>query len=182
MFKKVIAAALLLCVTAISVSAANEMPWGAADRSVNMPQWADMQEGEFAPPEGFTPPEGEFAPPEGFTPPQDSGEFAQPQNNESGSTEKTVPQTDTDVTEGNQAVPENSGEAGQTQSGNRQFGGQRSAGMGGFPGNMQSGQNTAAEQPTGFWGFVKAYSTPIASVVLLGLAFIFVIFYRKKNY
>ena len=56
-------------------------------------------------------------------------------------------------------------------------------GMGSFPGNIQNpNQNTKTEQEIGFWGFVKAYSTPITSVILLALAFIFVIFYRRKNY
>ena len=77
----------------------------------------------------------------------------------------------------------NGEESGQTQGGNQQFSGQMPGGMGVFPGNMQNfnGQ-TQEEQPKGFLGFVKTYSTPITSVVLLGLAFIFVIFYRRKNY
>lgn len=56
-------------------------------------------------------------------------------------------------------------------------------GIGRFSGNMQNpNQNTKTEQETGFLGFVKTYSTPITSVVLLILAFFFVIFYRRKNY
>lgn len=77
----------------------------------------------------------------------------------------------------------NGEQSGQAQDGNRQFGGQMPGGMGGFPGNVQNfnGQ-TQEEQPKGFLGFVKTYSTPITSVILLALAFIFVIFYRRKNY
>ena len=50
-------------------------------------------------------------------------------------------------------------------------------------GNMQNyNQQSQAEQHTGFLGFIKTYSTPITSVILLILAFFFVIFYRRKNY
>lgn len=56
-------------------------------------------------------------------------------------------------------------------------------GMGGFRGNMQNNsERTTEAEPLTFWGFVKTYSTPITSVILLALAFIFVIFYRRKNY
>ena len=143
----------------------------------NMPN-GEMPQGDFAPPEEFTPPDGEF------TPPQNAGEFTQSQSTESNKTEETTtPQADTAVTEENQQSPENSEESGQTQIENSPFGGETPEGMGGFPGNMQSfnGQ-TQEEQLKGFLGFVKTYSTPITSVVLLGLAFIFVIFYRRKNY
>ena len=55
--------------------------------------------------------------------------------------------------------------------------------QGGFHGNMQNNnQQTKEAEPMTFWGFVKTYSTPITSVILLALAFIFVIFYRRKNY
>ncbi|MBR2886308.1 MAG: hypothetical protein IKB93_16205, partial [Clostridia bacterium] len=67
---------------------------------------------------------------------------------------------------------------------NPQFEGRMPGGMqGGFPGNKQNNnQQTKDVEPITFWGFVKTYSTPIASVILLALAFIFVIFYRRKNY
>ena len=168
MLKKVITVALSLClifsVSVLTVGAVGETQQGS------MPPMGEMPAGDFAPPDGFTPPEG-------FTPPD--GEFAPSQ---SESTETVAPKTDTDGTEENQEVPENSEKSGQTQGGNQQFGGQFPGGMDGFPGNMQSSQNTAEEQPMGFLGFVKTYSTPITSVVLLGLAFIFVIFYKRKNY
>lgn len=55
--------------------------------------------------------------------------------------------------------------------------------QGGFPGNMQSNSRQTQEaEPMTFGSFVKTYSTPITSVILLTLAFIFVIFYRRKNY
>ena len=178
MLKKVIATILSLCVifsvSVMTVTAASETQRGRG--LGEMSPIGQRPSGDFAPPEGFIPPEGEFAPP------QNSGEFTPPQGEESSNTETTAPQTDTGATEENQQVPENSKESGQMQGGNSPFGGEMPEGMNGFPGNMQSGQNTAAEQPTGFLGFVKTYSTPITSVVLLGLAFIFVIFYRRKNY
>ena len=61
--------------------------------------------------------------------------------------------------------------------------GQMPEGMEESLGNMQNdNMNTQVEQPTDFLSFVKTYSTPITSVILLVLAFIFVIFYRRKNY
>lgn len=45
-----------------------------------------------------------------------------------------------------------------------------------FPGNMQNGQ--AAEPKS----FVETYSTPIISMILLALAYVFVIFYKRKHY
>ena len=49
--------------------------------------------------------------------------------------------------------------------------------MGGFPMNMQT--DATAEQDAGFF---KTYSTPITSLVLLALAFVFVLLYKRKNY
>jgi len=67
---------------------------------------------------------------------------------------------------------------------NPQFEGRMPAGMkGDFSGSMQKNSAQTEEAETmSFWEFVKTYSTPIASVILLALAFIFVIFYRRKNY
>ena len=153
--------------------------------------------GNFTPPEGgfrspensgnFTPPEnsGEFTPPQNsgeFTPPQNSGGFTPPQSNESNNAGTTVPKADEGVTEENSQIPESGEKSGQAPNGRSPFGEQMPEGMGGFFGNMQNGQNTAAKQPTGFLGFVKTYSTPITSVVLLGLAYLFVIFYKRKHY
>lgn len=49
--------------------------------------------------------------------------------------------------------------------------GQVPFGNGNFPDGMYNAQPT---QQGGVWGFVKTYSTPITSVVLLGLAYVFV--------
>ena len=67
---------------------------------------------------------------------------------------------------------------------NPQFEGRIPSGMqSGFPDSMQNNnQQTRETEPMTFWGFVKTYSTPITSVILLALAFIFVVFYRRKNY
>ena len=210
MLKKVIPIAIALClIFSISVMAENtsavtdgaaagasqQMPQGERPQggrgNMGMPPRGDMQgrtppnmpngempQGEFTPPEGFTPPDGEF------TPPQNAGEFTPLQNDvKTNGTEATESNVDAGIAEKNQQTQENGEQSGQTQGGNQQFGGQMPGGMGGFPGNMQNfnGQ-TQEEQPKGFLGFVKTYSTPITSVVLLGLAFIFVIFYRRKNY
>lgn len=178
MLKKVITTVLSLClifsVSVMTVVAAEETQQG--DMRGGMPRMGEMPSGDFTPPEGFTPPDGELVPP------QNAGEFTPPRSEELGASEITPPKTDTGVTEENQKTPENSEESGQTQGGNSPFGGGMPEGMEGFFGNMQGVQNTGALQSAGFFGFVKTYSTPISSVVLLGLEFIFVIFYRKKNY
>ncbi len=61
--------------------------------------------------------------------------------------------------------------------------------MQGFPGGEQmqrpqgNTDNIQAEaEPMTFMGFVKEYQTPVISVVLLLLAFVFVKFYKRKNY
>ena len=162
MFKKVIPIVISLClIFSISVMAENTSAvtdGSAAGASQQMPQ-------------------GEFTPPEGFTPPQNAGEFAPPESSKNNA-EAVTPPANENVTTENQQTQENGTESNQTPGRNQQFGG-----MGGFPGNMQNfnGQ-TQEDAPKGFLGFVKTYSTPITSVVLLGLAFIFVIFYRRKNY
>ena len=56
--------------------------------------------------------------------------------------------------------------------------------MEGFPGDMPDfgGWTTQEEQPMSFMSFLKTYSTPVTSIILLIFAFIFVIFYKRKNY
>ena len=204
MLKKVIPIVVVLClIFGISAMAENtnavtdgtaamesqQMPQGERQMggrgNMGMPPNGDMQGrtppdmpgGEFTPPEGFTPPDGNF------TPPQNFGEFTPPQNNEISSTSTTAPETDTGVAEEKQENPDMGEDSALTTEENSPFGGQMPGGMGGFPGNMQNfGGQTQEDMPKGFLGFVKTYSTPIVSVILLGLAFIFVIFYRRKNY
>ena len=169
MLKKVISIIFSLClVLSVSAMAENVPTETTSDMSqrAGMPQRGEMSFGEF------TPPEGNFAPPQdfgGFTPSQENGENV------------TTPQTSGTEQEKTQAETKE-GETTQTQNQNSPFGGQMPEGMEGFFGNMQNDQNANLEQETGFSSFVKTYSTPIISVVLLGLAFIFVILYRRKNY
>ena len=49
-------------------------------------------------------------------------------------------------------------------------------------GGMFNQQQNTTEQPTGFWFYAQKYFTPVISVVLLILAFVFVIFYKRKQY
>ncbi len=188
MLKKIIPIAIALClIFSISVMAENTSAvtdGTASGASQQMPQGEHPQGGRgnmgmhpSGDMQGRTPPNM----PNGEMP---QGEFTPPQNAvKANGTEATEPNADAGITEENQQTQENGEESNQTQGGNQQFGGQVPGGMGGFPGNMQNfnGQ-TQEEQPKGFLGFAKTYSTPITSVVLLGFAFIFVIFYRRKNY
>ncbi len=73
---------------------------------------------------------------------------------------------------------------GQTQETEQNFP-QRGQGMqGGFQGQMNGDmqQATAQNQSKSFTDILKEYSTPVISVILLALAFLFVIFYKRKNY
>lgn len=188
MQKKVISVAMAVCLLlGIGIMTVGAMPETEPQTQQNqgqrpgggrggMPQMGEMPSGEFTPPEGFTLPEG-------FTPPQMEGEFTPPQRNESNvNTPALTPEAGEESVRENGQTTENSQAAAETQQENVPFGGQMPEGMGSFPGNMQNSRDTATEQETGFLGFVKTYSTPILSVVLLGLAFLFVIFYRRKNY
>ena len=201
MFKKAIPIVISLClIFSVSVMAENtsavtdgsaagasqQMSQGERTQgergNMGMPPSGDMQ-GRTPPnmPNGEMP-QGEFTPPESFTPPQNAGEFAPPESSKNNA-EAVTPPANENVTTENQQTQENGEDANQTQGGNQQFGDQMPGGMGGFSGNMQSFNGQTQENaPKGFLGFVKTYSTPITSVVLLGLAFIFVIFYRRKNY
>lgn len=206
MLKKVISTMLSLClILCISVAAENidavseatpettqEAPQGIEQRQggerVGMPQMGgmegrippNMQKGErpsgnFTPPEGFKRPEGDFTPPQNsgnFTPPDRN--FTPSENNNAGeNSEMEMPQTENNTTDGNPQKP----------NGEQQFGGRMPGGMGGFSEDMQNfnGQ-PQKEAGAGFKGFVKTYSTPITSVILLVFAFVFVAFYRRKNY
>ena len=157
----------------------NQMPQETIERpggdrmGMGMPPMRDGQSRGTPP----SMPNGEM-PSRDFTPPQNSGEFTPVQRKGTGDNTGELPkQNDNAVTD------ENSEETNQAPDKNSPFGGRMPEGMGGFPGDMQdSSQNAPTVQQTGFIGFVKTYSTPITSVVLLIFAFIFVIFYRRKNY
>ena len=199
MLKKVIPIVILLClIFSISVIAENEMP--ASEDTVTevleqMPQGAEerpqgVRRNMGTPPsgdmQGRTPPtmpNGEF-PREGMNRGQKpSGEFTPPQNAEVDSA-VNVPQSTPAAKETAENTTSTDEQNNHDTEENPQFEGRMPGGMqGGFPGNMQNNnQQTKDAEPMTFWGFVKTYSTPIASVILLALAFIFVIFYRRKNY
>ena len=95
--------------------------------------------------------------------------------NENSVSEETVPEVSEQMPQDAWERPQGGrGNMGMPPSDDRQ---------GRIPPNMQNFNGQAQEEvPMTFSGFVKTYSTPITSVVLLGLAFIFVIFYRRKNY
>ena len=162
-----------------------QMPQGAEEgpqgvrRNMGTPPSDDMQN-------RGTPPNvsNSAMPPKGMNRGQKpSGEVTPPQNTEFGNTEKVSQSTPAakETAENETSTDEQNNH--DTEE-NPQFEGRMPGGMqGGFPGNMQNNnQQTKDAEPMTFWGFVKTYSTPIASVILLALAFIFVIFYRRKNY
>ncbi len=190
MQKKVISIVLALCLMfSISVMAENENPVSeetVPEVSQQLPQGAEERpqggRGNMGmPPSGEMPtrgtppnmPNGKM-PPEGMNRDQrPQGELAPPQNNDINNNDEIATSQDGDTSTENPQVP----------GGNPQFGGQMPGGMGGFSGNMQNfNRQTQEEVPMTFLGFVKTYSTPITSVILLALAFVFVIFYRRKNY
>lgn len=199
MLKKVIPIVISLClIFSISVMAENEIP--ATEEMVTEVS-EQISQGAEEQPQGVrgnmgTPPSGDM---QGRTPPtipngkipregmnrgqKPSGEFTPPQNTDVEKNEN-VPQSTPkshETTENETSTDEKSNHNIEE---NPQFEGRMPGGIqGGFPGNMQSnsGQTQEAE-PMTFGSFAKTYSTPITSVILLALAFIFVIFYRRKNY
>ena len=197
MLKKVIPIVISLClIFSISVMAENTSTvtdGSAAGASQQMSQGERTQGGRGnmgTPPsgamQGGTPPNmpnGEI-PREGMNRGQKpSGEFTSPQNTDVEKNEN-VPQSTPAAKETAENTTSTDEQNNHNTEENPQFEGRMPGGMqGGFPGNMQSnsGQTQEAE-PMTFGSFVKTYSTPITSVILLALAFIFVIFYRRKNY
>ena len=207
MIKKILPIILcLMLVFGISVSATNtqgdtptennqtteempnrqERPQGGGRGNMGMPP--NMPSGEAPPelPEGMIPPEmpnGEMPPklPEGMTPPEMPNDEMPPQINgqanaenqqQSGQSSSGSNAENTTATEGNtnpNAIGRGEGE------------------MGGFRGEMPPGmteqeQKTEEKAENKILIFVKTYSTPIISVVLLAFAFLFVIFYKRKSY
>lgn len=187
MLKKIIPIILALCLV-FSISAMAEYEGAASDNNNSQPmQEMPIQNGE-RPQDGQqgTPPEmanGERLQGgnRGGRMPQD--EFAPSQNTETNNNEVAIPQNENnqdvnDIPENNTQNPDDASEQNGQQ--NRHFPGDM---QGGFPGSMQNNnqQNQEAE-PMTFGSFMKTYSTPITSVILLALAFVFVIFYKKRNY
>lgn len=183
MIKKILPVILCLClVFGISAMAVNSTDSTGTDtpavtEEMPMPGGGGMRGGRG----GRGGPQGESAEsrempamPDGGMP---RGERMAPDNG--GNTEnKNVQQTQP-------ASEENvSGEATDTTNENTnrmQRGGM--GGQGGMQGNTQSISETSeAQSQGGILGFVKTYSTPILSVILLILAFVFVAFYKRKSY
>ena len=94
------------------------------------------------------------------------------------------------TTEGETTAQNDTSEAEQQPAGwqgDRPFGDNGGQGRmpGGMPGQMNGEamqESTAGQTDTSFLGFVKTYSTPITAMVLLALAFVFVICYKRKRY
>lgn len=138
---------------------------------------------EFPMPEGAEPPQ---MPPDGERmgggrhgggqPPQMQGSenaMSTDMGNVEGSTNEDTTQSD--------AVPDDA-QMQQPSGGRGGFGGS-GGGMGMMPEDFQQQGDMATQTGTkSILQFAKEYSTPIISVILLFLAFPFVIFYRKKNY
>ncbi len=188
MFKKILICSICLMILfCVGVSAARQMPQGTPPEGFEMPQGT--------PPEGFemppgTPPEG-MELPEGVEPPQDipedmqdfsgGGQGKRPQLNINNTqTENEQPTESTK--ENKQKLQEQNYTQQQEQNAETTelpnmdfYGGGMPAGFGGN--NMQSKTETMT-----FAGFVKEYQTPVISVVLLLLAFVFVKLYKRKNY
>lgn len=140
---------------------------GGGRGGMGMPRGDAMPNGE-APP---AMPEGEMPTGE-MTPPQDNGnaeiengQQTQPSNSENKQ------DTTTDTTNENSNRMQRGG-----------MGGGMGGMNGGMPGNTQNTENAETVSQGGILDFIKTYSTPITSVILLALAFVFVIFYKRKTY
>ena len=190
MQKKIISFLLCLCLFfSISAMAENETTGDTNTSPAQTPAERGNRPPGFSGnmPEGMTPPSmqdgerpqwgsGEFTPPDGFTPPENTENISSEEATQNESSAETnteeQPQNQNGAPESNNWGPP----------GNMQFDGRMPGERGGFPGNMQNQQQPEEEKPKGFSGFVKTYSTPIASGILLLFAFIFVIFYKRKRY
>ncbi len=190
MVKKILICSIcLMLLLGVSVSAQREMPQGNPPSNMEIPQGnppSGMQRPQGTPPEGMELPEG-AEPPQGM--PEDREVF-------SGGEQGQRPQGNTDNTQLDAGQPTNeagenanqpqgqdvNGEVPQNQNGNQMTPPDMDFGVGNMPSGF--GKNNTpidAEQVT-FMGFVKEYQTPIISVVLLLLAFVFVKLYKRKNY
>ena len=179
MIKRVITIVLSLClifsISAMAQGVNGDMPQGMPEMrgerpsggrgGMGMPPSGEM-------PEGFTPPSmadrkmpnGDFAPPEGFTPPENVGGAAPQNGGAVNNVTATTPPVENSATT---QPPENTKQTNQMQGG-MQFGGEMTEEMKGIFANMQGGNMNAQEETqAGFIGFVKEYSTPVTSVILL---------------
>ncbi len=189
MIKRIAALALCLMLSMSLCAFAVE----STDTATNAPAQSDTM-----PPEGMQPGGGRGfggrgqRPQGGMTPPQ-GGEFqpgtmpTQGNGEQSGSTPPQMPAQDnvsTENTRGEQnetaenPVREFGGGRGPMQGENMpQFNGEQNVQTEGNQTASVSAEATEAEE-----NFFKKYSTPLFSMVLLGLAFVFVIFYKRKTF
>lgn len=151
-----------------------ERPQGGGRGNMGTPP--EMPSGEMPSdlPEGMAPPEMQSREnqDEGNVPPQSNGQANAENQQQSGQSSSGSNAENTTATEGNtnpNAIGRGEGE------------------MGGFRGEMPPGmteqeQKTEEKAENKILIFVKTYSTPIISAVLLAFAFLFVIFYKRKSY
>jgi len=171
MIKKILPIILcLMLVFGISVSATNtqgDTPTENNQTTEEMPNRQERPQGGGRGNMGI-PPEM----PNDEMPPQINGQANAENQQQSGQSSSGSNAENTTATEGNtnpNAIGRGEGE------------------MGGFRGEMPPGmteqeQKTEEKAENKILIFVKTYSTPIISVVLLAFAFLFVIFYKRKSY
>ena len=171
MIKKILPIILcLILVFGISVSATNiqgDAPTENSQTTEEIPNRQERPQGGGRGNMGI-PPEM----PNGEMPPKMNGQANAENQQQSGQSSSGSNAENTTATEGNtnpNAIGRGEGE------------------MGGFRGEMPPGmteqeQKTEEKAENKILIFVKTYSTPIISVVLLAFAFLFVIFYKRKSY
>ena len=160
MVKKIIICALMLILTVsiVAFGANEETPQQPAEENIQMPREEFNQEGRMR---------GERPMPSGEMPPMANGEIPE--------TPRT-PNENGEISQGENNTTENW----QRPNGNMEFGGRGPFGRGFNENEMQNPtQEVGLKEEVNFF---EEYFTPILSVVLLVLAFIFVIFYKKKSY
>lgn len=119
---------------------------------------------------------GNFQIPEGNFNVQE-GDFQMPGGN------FPIPEGDIQMPEGNFQFPAGDFQMPENAEGRSMFG-QGGFHPGGFSGDRMNMQNNPGmnSESFGFTAFLKEYTTPVISIILLALAFVFVIFYKRKNY
>lgn len=143
------------------------------DRNMNNGEPPQMPDGEMP-----TPPDGAFPPaPDGTTEPPQGEESIQSESN--GQLQK--PEENNTADTASQAADESASRPQRGDMPGNMVG--QENGFGGMPSDMQANEAVAETDTSGgIVGFLKTYSTPITSVILLALAFVFVLFYKKKQY
>ncbi len=177
MVKKILICGMcLILLLGVSVSAQREMPQGNPPSGMQRPQGTPPEGMEL--PEGVELPQGMPGNREGFP----GGEQGQKTQENTDNTQLDTEQP-TGKSGENTSQPQGqdaNGEVSQNQNDNQMTPPNMDFDGGNMPGGFD-GNNMQAESMT-FTGFVKEYQTPIISVVLLILAFVFVKLYKRKNY